>query len=423
MAERVGNAVGPAARPRDRATQARGGRLRRTAPRVTALLAAVLATALVGGCATAAARATHAQQQAQQNAPVVAASVSPTAGATDVNPTAEIKADGGSGTLRDVALTNAKGVAVAGTLSPDGKQWTASAPLGYGGTYTWSGTAVAPDGTATALGGSFTTVTPKRTVKATTNIGDGQTVGVGAPIEVHFNRDLDAAAKAAVEKNLKVTTSVPVEGAWAWLPDDQLGSRVHWRPKEYWPAGTQVQMTASVYGVDMGSAGYGAADLSSSFTIGRSQIVKADVNSHRMIVVRDGQQVMDLPASYGLSSDPNRNTRSGVHIVMTKSPQVLMTNLAYGYQNVPEKWAVRISNNGEFIHANPASVGAQGSRNVTHGCINLSTANAKTYYDTAMYGDPVEVTGSGVDLSAADGDVYDWAIDWNTWKSMSALAS
>ncbi|MFB9743173.1 Ig-like domain-containing protein [Pseudonocardia sulfidoxydans] len=391
--------------------------------RLAALIAALVAMALVSGCATAAARATHEQRQAQRTAPVVPASLSPADGTADVSPRADVTADGGSGTLRDVSLTNAKGVAVTGELSADGKQWASTELLGYGGTYTWSGTAVADDGTTTPLTGSFTTVTPRRTVKATTNIGDGATVGVAAPIEVRFNRDLDQDAKAAAEKSLTVTTSVPVEGAWAWLPDDQQGSRVHWRPKEYWPAGTQVRMSAAVYGVDMGSAGYGAADLSSEFTIGRSQIVKADVTSHRIVVIRDGAQVLDLPASYGLETDPNRVTRSGTHIVMGKAETVLMTNLAYGYENLPEKWAVRISNNGEFIHANPASVGAQGNRNVTHGCINLSLKNAKAYYDTAMFGDPVEVTGSSVKLSAADGDVYDWALDWSTWTSMSALSS
>ena len=39
-----------------------------------------------------------------------------------------------------------------------------------------------------------------------------------------------------------------------------------------------------------------------------------------------------------------------------------------------------------------------------------------------MYGDPVEVTGSGVDLAPSDGDIYDWAVDWEQWKSQSALA-
>ena len=151
-------------------------------------------------------------------------------------------------------------------------------------------------------------------------------------------------------------------------------------------------------------------------------MVKADATTHRVRAVRDGQVVSDLPASYGLESDPHRVTNSGVHIVMSKAETVLMTSLQYGYEDLPEHWAVRISNNGEFIHANPASRSAQGKRNITHGCINLSTADAKAYFDTAIYGDPVEVTGTTEALSAADGDVYDWTIPWAEWKQLSALS-
>jgi len=82
---------------------------------------------------------------------------------------------------------------------------------------------------------------------------------------------------------------------------------------------------------------------------------------------------------------------------------------------------VRISNNGEFIHANPSSAGAQGNTNVTNGCINLSTSDAAEYYRSAIYGDPVEVTGSSIQLSYSDGDIWDWAVDWDTWVAMSAL--
>ena len=83
---------------------------------------------------------------------------------------------------------------------------------------------------------------------------------------------------------------------------------------------------------------------------------------------------------------------------------------------------MRISNNGEFIHANPASSGAQGNTNVTNGCINLSTGDAEQCFNTAVYGDPVEVTGTSIQLSYADGDIWDWAVDWDEWKSMSALS-
>jgi lipoprotein-anchoring transpeptidase ErfK/SrfK len=130
--------------------------------------------------------------------------------------------------------------------------------------------------------------------------------------------------------------------------------------------------------------------------------------------------VANYPASYGLDSDPNRNTRSGIHVVTEKFTDKRMVSQQYGY-DVVEKWAVRMSNNGEFIHANPATVGVQGSTNVSHGCVNLSTEDAKAYYDMAMYGDPVEVTGSGVNLSSKDGDVWDWTIPWPEWKRLSAL--
>jgi lipoprotein-anchoring transpeptidase ErfK/SrfK len=174
--------------------------------------------------------------------------------------------------------------------------------------------------------------------------------------------------------------------------------------------------------VPYGDGKYGATDVTSSFEIGRSQIVKADASSHRVVVIRDGKQVLDFPASYGLDSDPRRNTRTGTHVVTEKFPERRMVSETFDY-DVNMKWAVRISNNGEFLHAQPATVGVQGSSNVSHGCINLSTDNAKAYYDTAMYGDPVEVTGTQVPLSAKDGDIWDWTLSWEEWKGLSALGS
>ncbi|MBC3189870.1 L,D-transpeptidase [Pseudonocardia sp. C8] len=259
---------------------------------------------------------------------------------------------------------------------------------------------------------------PARPVRGTLNIGDGRTVGIAAPIEIRFARHVDD--RAAVERALRVTTSTPVEGSWGWLPDENGGSRVHWRPKEYWPAGTQVRVDAPLEGVPFGGGNVGAADLSTSFRIGRAQVVKADARSFRMAVLRDGRPVATYPASYGVSADPGRSTRSGVHVVTEKFTDKRMTSARYGY-DVVQKWAVRINNNGEFIHANPASASAQGSANVTHGCVNLSPADAKAYYDTVQYGDPVEVTGTPVRLSPRDGDVSDWTRSWEQWQRLSAF--
>ncbi len=354
-----------------------------------------------------------------QAPPPVAVVYAPTANATDVTPKTPVSVSVPDGRLAGVALTPAGGgKPVPGTLSPDGKRWSTSGPLDLATTYTWSGTATAADGHSSPLDGTLRTIAPEEQVEATLNIGDGRTVGIAAPIAIQF--DGHVADRAAAEKALTVQTSQPTEGSWAWLPDQDGGSRVHWRPKEYWDPGTEVTVAADLLGVDLGGGAFGREDVSSHFTIGRSQIVKADVNSFRMVVIRDGKQVMDVPASYGVDADPNRTTRSGIHVVTEKFTDKRMVSRQYDYDAV-EQWAVRMSNNGEFIHANPKSAAAQGSSNVTHGCVNLSIGDAKAYYDTAMYGDPVEVTGTPIQLSARDGDVYDWTVPWSTWKAQSAL--
>jgi hypothetical protein len=36
-----------------------------------------------------------------------------------------------------------------------------------------------------------------------------------------------------------------------------------------------------------------------------------------------------------------------------------------------------------------------------------------------MWGDPVEVYGTNVNLSSMDGDIYIWGMSWDDWKAMS----
>lgn len=383
--------------------------------RPAAVVAALLAVlALLAGCTI----DRSGDDNGGDRGPVAEVTMDPGDGATEVNPVAPVSVRVEDGTIAQVALTNAAGKQVAGELAADHRSFRITEPLGYGATYTWSGTAVGTDGAPVPIEGSFTTLTPANTQPATVNIGDGQEVGIAAPIILQFQgavRD-----KAAVEKALTVTTNPPTEGSWAWFPDDNGGSRAHWRPKQYWTPGTAVHVAARLYGLDLGGGNYGAADLTTDFTIGRSQIVRAHAPSHRMQVIRDGEVIFDFPASYGEGNEARNVTRSGIHVVTEKYEDFLMSNPPY-YENVRERWAVRISNNGEFIHANPASLAAQGSANVTNGCINLSPEDAQAYFPTALYGDPVEVTGTSIALSAADGDLYDWTIDWDTWRTMSAL--
>ena len=335
------------------------------------------------------------------------------------SPTATFSVKVDKGQLNpDVKLTNARGTVVTGALSEDRTTYTITEPLGYGNTYTWSGSAIGEDRKTVPVQGSFTTLNPQQQVNVVINVADGQEVGIAVPLILKF--DSTVTDKKAVEKALTVKTTPETEGSWAWLPEDN-GSRAHWRSKDYFAPGTKVSMVGKLYGLDHGDGAYGAADVTSDFTIGRSQIVKADATSFKIDVVRDGAVLMTLPCSYG-SGDLDRNvTRSGIHVVSEKHEDFYMSNPAAGYFNIRERFAVRISNNGEFIHANPETTGVQGSSNVTNGCINLSLDNAQRYFDTAIYGDPVEVTNTRIELSQADGDIYDWTFSWDDWKSMSAL--
>ena len=383
------------------------------------LLAAIAAgAALIAGCTIGdGGTSPGGAGPSAEASPVAVVTQNPAAGAVDVSPVAPISVTVTDGTLREIALTNPDGKLVQGELALEQASYTITEPLGYGSTYTWTGTAVGTDGKTVPVDGSFTTVTPDSRSSVSTNIGDGQEVGIAAPIILKFDSAIED--KAAVEQALTVTTNPATPGAWAWLPDDG-GSRVHWRPTNYWAPGTTVSVVAKLYGVDYGGGVYGADDVTLDFSIGRSQVVIADATSHRMLVVRDGQTILDIPVSYGEGNEDRNVTRSGIHVVTEKHEDFLMSNPPY-YENVRERWAVRISNNGEFIHANPLTTGVQGASNVTNGCINLSDADAQEYFQTALYGDPVEVSGTRIDLSAADGDLYDWAIDWPTWESMSAL--
>jgi len=351
-----------------------------------------------------------------KNAASAKVTLAPANGAKDVPPTQPVTVTVKGGELIAVAVTNQEGAPVTGQLAPDKLSWTSGEVLGYAKTYTYAATAKNSAGKETKVDGTFTTLAPASTPRATINPADNATVGVGMPVSIKFPEG-GPSDRATVEKALKVETSVPVEGSWAWLNDSQ----VDWRPKEYWPANTTVTVTAKLYGVAFGDGAYGKSDLSTAFTIGRNQVVKINTPEHMMYVFRDGNPYASYPSSNGKDADPDLNTPNGTVIVMQKDPVGDFSNPKYGYTNVMKKWAVRISNHGEFIHENNDNAANIGKVNSSHGCVNLLEADAKAYFDSALIGDPVEITGSQSNFPQTS-DVFDWLIPWSQWQSMSALS-
>lgn len=417
---------------------------RRTAPR-TLVLALVASLAVLAGCSGGSLAATTtvtsttngapdspgsnaAEESSSTSAspsptvvpPVASVVATPALNSTDLSPIEPISFTVDKGTIDDVTLTNPEGKVVVATIATDKKSWSVGEVLGFGKTYTLAGTATGTDGKQVPIAGTYTTVSADTQTRNTVNPADGAVVGVAAPISVSFG--VEPEDRALIEKNVSITTVPAVEGAWAWIKHDDGRWAMDYRTKDYWPAGTQVHVDAKLYGVKLNATSYGASDLTSDFTIGRNQVVVANVDAHDLVVKQEGNVVASYPASFGRggdNGDPELVTRSGVHVVTEKAAEYLMNNPRYGYTNSLQRWTVRISNNGEFIHANPDSASAQGNSNVTHGCVNLSLADAEAYYNSAIWGDPVEVSGTDVNLSSMDGDIYIWGMSWDEWKAKS----
>ncbi|WP_245848608.1 L,D-transpeptidase [Lentzea kentuckyensis] len=333
-----------------------------------------------------------------------------------ISPAGPFQVDVTGGSLTSVALTGADGKVVKGELTAG--KWVATEDLGYDKVYTWSGSAKGEDGADVPVSGSFRTLRPERLTSASMNVGDHQTYGVAMPVKVTFSSPVQD--KASVQKAMTVTTSVPTEGAWAWLSDTEA----HWRPREYWKPNTEVSVNADVYGVPFGGGAFGAEDVHVQFKIAdRALVAKANTQTHRFEVYRDGVLLHDFPASYGKADEAMSTTRSGTHVVMAKEARKLMTSDYFKYRDIPVTWAVQISANGEFVHENNGTISAQGNRNVSHGCANLSGQNAKIFYDLTITGDPVEVVGTTIQLGPEDRDYWDWALDWATWTSKSAATN
>lgn len=361
---------------------------------------------------------------ANQAAPAELA-VAPADGARDVSPVVPLEISVTEGELADVTVVDGDGASVqgelveaAGDLEPD--VWTPEGPLAYGTSYTLTATATNAAAEETEASTTFTTVIPE--TLSTPSIGplDGTTVGVGMPIRVYF--DVPVADKAAVESNLEVTSSTPTDGAWNWLTD----SEVHFRPSEYWPANIDVTLDARLYGIDFGDGVWGEKNRTIDFSIGDRHVSVADAGTHTMDVYDGDRLVQSWPMSAGGPEFPSRN---GPHVVTELNRNRVMDSSTYGVPvdspdgyRTPVEYAVRLNDNGEFVHAAPWSVAEQGNSNVSHGCINLSTERAAWFFHFAQPGDVVEIENSlGPTLSAADGDIYDWAIPWEEWQAGSAL--
>ena len=133
-------------------------------------------------------------------------------------------------------------------------------PLGYGATYTWGGSAVGHDGKAVPVEGSFTTVdarTDRRRPVPARRRPDRRRRGADHPAVRRVDQR-QGRGRAGAQRHHHTR---PSRAAGPGCPTRRSGSRVHWRTREYYPAGTTVHVDAKLYGVPFGDGAFGAEDV------------------------------------------------------------------------------------------------------------------------------------------------------------------
>lgn len=398
-------------------------------------------SAPAGGSSTSAAGSTGASAKPAAAAAAVI-SVDTQSDGARINPSSPVGVKIANGTLTAVKLTNPAGKVVSGAMSSDGTSWRTTEDLGYGKTYKLSASGRNKDGVGVIKNAALSTVEPdNQTAVYLNRTGDypltnGATYGVAILPEMRFDEEIVSKAdKLAAEKAITVTTSPHVDGKWAWGDNN----RMYYRPQGYWPSGTKVSIDAKIYGVKLGNGLYGQSDKSLHFTVGRKQVTIADDNAPKSVntvKVYDaaGKVLRTMHTSmgeHGGTTVPgtgyiNFYTLDGTYTVLEHDNPAYMSSDSYGlpssspqgYAKEPIYWSTKISVDGIYLHELNTTIYAQeNGLDVSHGCLNLRTSNAKWFYNHSIVGDPVVVHGNKHAPKIQVWQGGGWSVPWSAWET------
>ncbi|WP_327720617.1 Ig-like domain-containing protein [Streptomyces sp. NBC_00490] len=390
---------------------------------VLTVLGAVPA-ALLTGCGGSAdasdgAKPSASAKVAATKRPVV--SVSPADGTRKAGFGAPVEVTVTDGTLVSVEVIGNDGSTLAGTYDDAKTRWTSTRNPYSGTRYTVTARAEGADAQTT----TFTTRSPGETFVGYFTPEADSTSGVGMPVSINFTHAVSD--KAAVEKAITVTAEPAVEVVGHWFGD----TRLDFRPRTYWAAGTTITLGLRLKDVEGQDGVYGTQSKDVTFHIGREQISTVDLAAKEMVVKRDGATYATYPVSGG---DADHTTWSGIMVISERFKETRMESSTvglgdeYDISDVPH--AQRLTTSGTFVHGNYwASSSVFGSRNTSHGCIGLHDAKGADdssvagyrFYESSMLGDVVIVRNSGEKTVDPANGLNGWNLSWADWKAGSAL--
>jgi lipoprotein-anchoring transpeptidase ErfK/SrfK len=326
------------------------------------------------------------------------------------------------GILHKVAVRMPRsGKSLRGRFNSNHTEWKASQLLQPGIRYVVTSAAAGSAGATVTKRVTFRTQPLRLNQQTYASVAPLQheVVGVGMPVIVKF--DIPVHRRAAFERRMHVTSKPATTGSWHWFS----ATEVHWRPKHFWKPGTKVHVNLQLNGVNAGDGIYGQMNRSVNFRIGKSVIMKPNLRTDHMKVLVNHHLARVIPITGG---KPGFATRSGIKLIIEKYKSIAMDAATVGispgspnYYDIPDvRYAQRVTYSGEFLHAAPWSVYAQGKENVSHGCVGMSTANARWLFHLTRRGDPVEVTGTHRKLEPGNGWT-DWNESFAQYKKGSAL--
>ncbi|MEU4267113.1 Ig-like domain-containing protein [Streptomyces sp. NPDC026092] len=339
----------------------------------------------------------------------------------------EIRVD--SGRLERVTVVrveDAQRTAVAGAISEDGLRWRPKpdSRLALAAKYSVDAVALDAHGRRSARHTTFTTVVPESRFIGYFKPENRSTVGTGMIVSFSFNRAVEN--REAVERAITVTSDPPVDVVGHWFGKERLD----FRPAEYWRPGTKVTVDLALRDVEGAPGVYGIQSKRVGFTVGRSQVSLVDAAEHTMEVRKDGELLATIPITAGA---PKTTTYNGKMVVTELYDVTRMDGRTVGFggeydiKDVPH--AMRLTESGTFLHGNYwATPSTFGSANVSHGCVGLrdekggsADSPAGWFFDRTLIGDVVEVVNSRDRKVAPDNGLGGWNMDWEEWKTGSAL--